>query len=122
MVKMAYFILCIFYHNKTYKKRERERELTFEVANIQARQNLEERHRPDVSVTDLLPIVHSIGWGPQRGGSTAQAGPLPSTSRDGQQAQTGTFVLGLWPAHGQKEACSKAYRWQRVGTDKLTKL
>lgn len=106
MVNMAYFTLCICYHNKTYKKREQERELTFEVANIQARQNLEERHRPDVSVTDLQPIVPSTGRGPQRGQSTAQAGrlphPLPSTSPDGQHAQTGTLVLGLWPDHGQK--------------------
>lgn len=31
----------------------KKRELTFEVANIQARQDLGKRHRPDVSVRDL---------------------------------------------------------------------
>lgn len=41
---MAYLIVCIFYHNNE------KRELTFEVANIQARQDLW-GDRPDRSVT-----------------------------------------------------------------------
>lgn len=41
---MAYLIVCIFYHNNE------KRELTFEVADIQARQDLW-GDRPDRSVT-----------------------------------------------------------------------
>lgn len=82
----------------------KQNQLTFEVANIETRQDLGERHRPDVSVIDLkMRVLCTQRRGPQQSScSTAQAGrlqhPLPAPP---EMISTPNQSPRLWPAHGQ---------------------